>query len=816
MIFGFDVSNLISTDQFLPVAFQSVLQTSVFPNAWGSMDWLIPIAIVLLVALAVLVWSYAQSQASIGLKTLLIVMKIAALVLLAICLLEPLQRHSRPEQGANLMVVMADDSQSLQIKDRGNSDTREMQLQRRLNDQSEWLANLSEDFDVRRYQFDRRLRPVSNFVGYKADQRGSDIVSNLQLVTDRFSGRPSAGIMLMTDGNATDIGGLNLDSLDWGNMPPIYPVVVGKQQPAKDLGITKITSSQTNFESAPVTITAELTAHGYSGKRIAIQLLDEEGKEIERKEVNKIQDGRPFAVRFKTTPTKRGVSVYRVAASAKGEENESAESSTEATIVNNQRMVVVERGRGPFRVLYVTGRPNWELKFLRRAIQEDDEMDLVALVRIAKREAKFSFRGRTGQQSNSLFRGFESQDDDTTEKHDEPVFLRLGTRDKDELLGGFPKDEQDLFEYDAIVLDDLEEKFFSETQSSLIRKFVSLRGGGLLMLGGQESFGSGKYDRTQIGEMLPIYLNRVVAPQAKYSLDLTREGWLQPWVRIESTEIEEQERLRNMPNFKTVNLSNSIKPGATVLATVSAREMGLGAAVDTEQQFPALVVQPFGKGQVAAMLIGDLWRWQLQGDEGSDDMMKAWRQTLRWSVADVPQRVEVEVTRKNDANRTAVVKVRVRDESYKPYDNATVEIEIKTPDGKSIEMTGEPAGTEPGVYIANFVSSLPGAYRAVVRAAADDGSAIEDREAGWVSEPDSEEFQSLEANRTFLNELAKRSGGELIELDDLDQFVDSLEFRQVPITETRSLPWWHRWTIFAMAIGLLVGEWGVRRWKGLP
>ena len=131
-------------------------------------------------------------------------------------------------------------------------------------------------------------------------------------------------------------------------------------------------------------------------------------------------------------------------------------------------------------------------------------------------------------------------------------------------------------------------------------------------------------------------------------------------------------------------------------------------------------------------------------------------------------------------------------------------------------MTGEPAGTEPGVYIANFVSSVPGAYRAVVRAAADDGSAIEDREAGWVSEPDSEEFQSLEANRTFLNELAKRSGGELIELDDLDQFVDSLEFRQVPITETRSLPWWHRWTIFAMAIGLLVGEWGVRRWKGLP
>ena len=41
---------------------------------------------------------------------------------------------------------------------------------------------------------------------------------------------------------------------------------------------------------------------------------------------------------------------------------------------------------------------------------------------------------------------------------------------------------------------------------------VSLRGGGLLMLGGQESFASGGYDRTPIGEMLPVYLDRF--PQA--------------------------------------------------------------------------------------------------------------------------------------------------------------------------------------------------------------------------------------------------------------------------------------------------------------
>ncbi len=780
------------------------------PNAWGATNWLLPISVMMLVALAVVIWTYTWAQTSGGLKSLMIGMKLAAFLLLAICLLEPMVRYSRPEKGANLMVVMADDSQSLQIKDRGQTQARETQLKQKLTEDSSWLDQLAEDFDVRRYQFDRRLRPVSNFAAYAADQQGSDVLSNVELVSTRFAGRPSAGIVILTDGNATSTSPAELDALDWESLPPIFPVVVGKVRPAKDLGITRLTSTQTNFESAPVTITAELMAHGYQGKRVTVQLLDEENKQIEQKEVKQVEDGRPFAVRFQTRPEKRGVNVYRVKAFADGEDtsNATAESSVEATIVNNERIAVVDRGRGPFRILYVTGRPNWELKFLRRSLQEDEELDLIALVRIAKREAKFTFRGREGQKSNSLFRGFESQDDDTTEQHDEPVFLRLGTDDKDELRGGFPKDAETLFEYDAIVLDDLEATFFTEDQKSLIQQFVSLRGGGLLMLGGQESFGSGQYNKTQIGEMLPVYLDRAVpTASAQYHLSLTREGWLQPWVRIESTEEKEQRRLVSMPDFKTLNVSNSIKPGATVLATVTSAD---------EKEHPALIVQPYGKGRTGALMIGDFWRWQLKSDEDNEDLLKAWRQMLRWSVADVPRRVEVDIQRLNDANRTSTINVRVRDESYKPFDNATIAIEVQTPDGKSIDLSGDPSDSEPGLYVAHFVSSQPGAYRAVVQATGADGSEIEQREAGWVSEPDSEEFQSLEPNREFLETLARRSGGEVVELDQLDRFVSALEHRDVPVTETSSLPWWHRWTIFGIAIGLLVGEWGLRRWKGLP
>ena len=88
------------------------------------------------------------------------------------------------------------------------------------------------------------------------------------------------------------------------------------------------------------------------------------------------------------------------------------ETSTEATLANNSRVLVVNRGKGPYRILYVAGQPKWEFKFMNRALAEDDQIQLASLIRVAKREPKFDFRGRTGESSNPLFRGFDNQPKD--------------------------------------------------------------------------------------------------------------------------------------------------------------------------------------------------------------------------------------------------------------------------------------------------------------------------------------------------------------------------------------------------------------------
>jgi hypothetical protein len=165
--------------------------------------------------------------------------------------------------------------------------------------------------------------------------------------------------------------------------------------------------------------------------------------------------------------------------------------SREATLVNNRQMIVVDRGQEPFRVLYVSGRPNWDYKFLNRAIQEDPQVQMVSLIRIARREPKFEFKGRDGESSNPLFRGFGTKDEEDA-SYDQPVLIRLNTKDEFELRGGFPNDAEDLFKYDAVIVGDMEADFFTHDQMALLQRFVSERGGGFLMLGGAESFREGK------------------------------------------------------------------------------------------------------------------------------------------------------------------------------------------------------------------------------------------------------------------------------------------------------------------------------------
>jgi uncharacterized membrane protein len=825
-------------------------------------DWLIPGIVIFALVLLLLVWSYRRAGLGGGIRALCLSLKLIGVLALAACLLEPLWSRERARPGANYFAILADNSQGMSIKDRGATQSRGEQLQDLLTaDKPAWQPVLDESFQLRRYLFDSRLQSTRDFSELAFDGRVSSMTTALRALADRYQGQPLAGVLLFTDGNATDLGeGL----ADLAGLPPVFPVVMGTDDPVKDVALQRVTVSQTAFEDTPVTIQAEVEATGYSGETLIARLVEvgqppglppatnstgsaantvtgtrlpktlastntPPDRQIaeQRQRIGRDSDVASFRFQFK--PETAGLSFYRLQV-ASGEEISALTDptkSTEATLANNNRVIVVDRGRGPYRILYVAGRPNWEYKFLQRAVLADDQIELVGLLRIARREPKFEFRGRAGESSNPLFRGFGNQSKEEIERYDQPVLIRLNTKDEFELRGGFPKLPEDLYGYHAVILDDLEAEFFTPDQMSLLQKFVSERGAGFLMLGGAESLQQGKYHRTPIGDMLPVYLDQQPAqkPPGELRLAFTREGWLQPWARLRSNEADEKRRLDDVAPFGVINHVRGIKPGASVIAT---------ASDDGRTQHPALAVQRFGNGRTAAMMIGDLWHWGLKDEANHRDLDKAWRQLMRWLVADVPGRTDVVAEQKpGDANQAVLLRVRARDKKFLPLDNASVLITV-TPvsaDGTpsaivepgsgstnataAVRLTAEVALTQAGVYETTYVPRETGGYRAEAVITDSTGMEVGRAETGWTSDPAADEFRSLKPNRALLETIAKKTGGEIVPAGRLESFAKSLPNRKAPITETWTSPLWHQAGVFLFALACFVAEWGLRRWKGL-
>ncbi len=854
---------------------------------WGAPQWMLPASLIAGALAVVVLWGYTRPYASPSVRVFAALLKLVAIVLLAFCLLEPMRSGTRPRPQANILPLLVDNSRSMLLKTDVGKESRRAQVTRMVNEDTDWRRRLAQAFDVRSYLFDSRLESVDQLSDFKADGYASSLAGSLNSLNERFASRPVAGVLLFSDGNLTD---LPAGDVDWSNLGfPVYPVLPASDDEYQDLRIVDVSVRQTDFESAPTTVTIALDSDGMDGEAAFVRLADaRSGQLIEEQQVKLGESEERQEVRFRFRPKETGVSFYRATVfteddrkwgeglgvkghsgddsgadnemelsetgnagegelgnPADGEagfesraavsnakkddllrvaaEPDSSEDfeldiqSSEATLMNNQRIVTVDRATGPYRILYVAGRPNWEFKFLRRALQEDAEVQLVALLRIANKEAKFSFRDKSVNSTNPLFAGLGEDEEEAAQQYDEPVIIRLGVKESEELSDGFPETAEELFSYHGVILDDVESSFFTQDQMLLLRKFIAARGGGLLMLGGSESFASDKFAESPLGELSPVYAPRSgnMSVDGPFEIELTREGLLQPWVRLRDTEAAEKERMRGMPSFLTLNQVGDVKPGASQLATATAAG---------DRKVPALIVQRFGKGRTAALTVGDMWRWSMRrkdtslNDDGvsqRDDPAQAWRQLSHWLVNDVPRRVDVRVEKGDDPSKPVKVVVMARDEQYLPLDNASVELVISPVQGDSFVLKAEMDDNEAGKYVATYWSREPGGYSVAANVLAADGTAIGTAQAGWTSDAGAEEFRELKLNRKLLQQVAEQTGGEVISESDLGRFADDLPNREVPVTETWIYPIWHRPWVMFLAMLCLCCEWGLRRWKGL-
>jgi hypothetical protein len=262
-----------------------------------------------------------------------------------------------------------------------------------------------------------------------------------------------------------------------------------------------------------------------------------------------------------------------------------------------------------------------------------------------------------------------------------------------------------------------------------------------------------------------------------------------------------------MPAFRVINQIGRAKPGSRVVATAN-------------EDTPALVVQSYGRGRSGVLTVGDVWRWGMGRSDLTADRNKFWRQTLRWLVADVPERLDLTVEQAADQPDQAVVlRVETRDKDFTPLDNVTVNLEVSQGQGDPVTLQAEPDLNERGVYRALFRPRVSGAYMARAMISQDD-TLLGTVETGWTVDFEAREFQSVQVNRTLLEALAQKTGGQVVQARDLAQFVKTLPAKTVPITETLVRPLWDLPGVLPLLFGgvlvCFVVEWTVRRWRGLP
>lgn len=198
--------------------------------------------------------------------------------------------------------------------------------------------------------------------------------------------------------------------------------------------------------------------------------------------------------------------------------------------------------------------------------------------------------------------------------------------------------------------------------------------------------------------------------------------------------------------------------------------------------------------------------------EGREDMEKSWRQVVRWLIADVPERVTVEL---EEAGEGAVrARVEVRDEAFEAMPDARVTLKVGGGEVEAVELNATPSDTEPGIF---EVTLVPAMGETVVTATARDAGGLPLGEArdGWVSNGAADEFNRLEPNRAMLETIAARTGGRVLEAGELASFAGELPKMDAPEKRTWSRSLWHTPPVFLLVLACFAGEWIVRRRTGM-
>jgi uncharacterized membrane protein len=738
--------------------------------------WALALLAVCAVAGVALAWRGLRVEARAGRRAVLLALRAASAVLALFLLAEPAIELLQTARVRNRFAVLVDGSRSMAFPVEADGPTRSAAAASFLADHRRELERLSDRADLEWYAFGDDLTPTDAGAathGIPPRAGRTDLLGALHAAASGAGGssRKLAGLLVVSDGadNARLADGLGPEARAEVRAlgVPVNAIAVGRGAP-RDLAIERLAVDEFAFVRNTVTVEATLRARGFADEEVRV-VLRREGAVVASTTVRLERGKDRYTVPLSFAPDATGTFVFTVAAPVL---------PGEAIAENNARSFVLRVIRDRVRVLLVAGRPSWDVRFLRGLLKQDPNVDLVSF---------FILR---------------SNADDPGPQQD----LSLIPFPVAEIFG------EQLRTFDAVVFVNFA---YAPYRGLEIERFLpNLRdyvrnGGGLAMVGGEQSFGDGRYGETPLADVLPVApIDGSTMAEGEARLRLTAEGRRHPVTSLAPGEAQNEAAWGALPPVSAVNLSRALAPGLGAAVLLETPSVGVGG-----RPAPLVAVREVGAGRTLAVTTDASWRWGFlaaESGQGNRAYLRFWSSALRWLVRDpglAPLQVEPD-SPTVEPGAPVGLSVSVRGPDWGPGAGRRVTGELVDEGGRAVAHGQAVAGAD-GTARLELVPPGPGAYKVVAKG---EGGAADVATAAVAVRGAGPEDADAAPRPDLLSAIAEASGGAFDTIPGGD--LPALRLADPEVVEIgrrKALPIWDRaWYLAALAL-TLAGEWVLRR-----
>lgn len=449
--------------------------------------------------------------------------------------------------------------------------------------------------------------------------------------------------------------------------------------------------------------------------------------------------------------------------------------------------VYVEERR--WRVLFLEGEPTWEAKFIRRALERSQlfEVDYFAQVsRAAVTGAQAAAVAEKDDEARPPDSDATDSSDDSAPKINPPEAKLHGVLGSAARLGA----------YDCIIIGPTPNEMLSAQEAARLSDWTERRGGGLVILGGNNFSGSIAAPNGKLYRLMPAAIDarglstEAQQPSRGIPLEAEKSAGAQALVPTAAgaggalgaylDAAQEKSAKTDVLTGQGMRLG-ALRPGAMALAVARP-----GHTIEpSDGGAPLIAAARYGAGRTLAFAPADSWRLRTAASGEQDDagapFSALWQGLILWAAAGASPPVEITLSDESPASASALTaEIRTRDATFAPakIEKLNARLQLLTEDEE--EAAGEPARpreiafspdeADASLWRASIRAPAPSRYALTVDYVANGKAGTSVKYFGVVAESGAE----TGAAQDTLSRAARETGGELLQAEDLNSLAGRL------------------------------------------